>query len=133
MKDYIEIPLLQVIEMNKILYSRLACLVLVIHGFIELLSLLMFVLPPELIPVSFSDDIIFWGMIGAMYGILRILVSVSILKMQKNGVIFGIILSTVTIAVAPQIQPFGLIDLPLAAVVLWSLLTLWFGNKEIED
>ena len=119
--------------MNTILYSRLACLVLVIHGCIELLALLMFVLPPELIPVSFSNDTIFWGMIGAMYGILRILASVSILKMQKNGIIFGIILSTVTIAVALQIQPFGLIDLPLAAVVLWFLLTLWFGGGKIED
>ena len=48
-------------------------------------------------------------------------------------IIFGIILSTVTIAVAPQIQPFGLIDLPLAAVVLWSLLTLWLGNGKFED
>ena len=119
--------------MNKTLYSRLASLILIIHGSIELLALLMFVLPPELIPASFSDDILFWGLIGAMYGISRIITSFSILKMQKNGIVFGIILSTVSIAVAPHIQPFGLIDLPLSAVVLWSLLTLWFDNEKKEN
>jgi len=122
-----------VIEMNKTSYSKLASSILVIHGCIELLALLMFVLPPEFIPIALSDDISFWGMIGAMYGIFRIAASVSIAKMKKNGIVFGIILSTVTIAVAPYIQPFGLIDLPLSVVVLWALLTLWFGGGKIED
>ncbi|RDE11269.1 MAG: hypothetical protein C4K49_12075 [Candidatus Thorarchaeota archaeon] len=125
-------PRFRVLQMNKPFYVRLSSGVLVIHGSIELLALSMLVLPPELIPISLSGDFVFWSLIGGMYGVLRIVSAYTIVKRRRNGIVFGILLSIVTVAGAPNIQPFGLMDLPLSAIVLWALLTLWFGGEKIE-
>lgn len=117
--------------MNNTTYTRLSATVLIIHGVIEILALLMFVLPPELLPVSMSEDAAFWALMGGLYGSLRILSAVSICRGKKSGIVFGIILSIVTMVVAPSIQPFGLLDLPMAALVLWALLTLWFDDEKL--
>ncbi|MGY5853127.1 MAG: hypothetical protein RTU92_06135 [Candidatus Thorarchaeota archaeon] len=119
--------------MNKSVYIRISSSVLFIHGFIEILALSMFILPPEFIPVSLSEDAAFWGIIGAMYGLFRIGAGFLILKRRKVGILLGVTISIVTMIVAPHIHPFGLLDLPLAMVVLWSLLTVWFGNDTIDD
>lgn len=118
--------------MNNSFYVKLSSSFLVIHGFVELLALSMLVLPPEFIPISLSGDFTFWALTGGMYGVSRIAAGWAIVKRRKNGITFGILLSTVTIAGAPNIQPFGLMDLPLSAIVLWALLTLWFGSEKIE-
>jgi hypothetical protein len=38
----------------------------------------------------------------------------------------------VTVAGAPNIQPYGIMDLALSAVVLWGLVTILFGSQRIE-
>ncbi|MBY8999093.1 MAG: hypothetical protein KGD60_15330 [Candidatus Thorarchaeota archaeon] len=118
--------------MDKSAYLKISSGVLFIHGFIEILALSMFILPPELIPVSLSEDAAFWGMIGAMYGLFRMVTGYLIVKRRKNGLLLGIIISVVTLVVAPHIHPFGLLDIPLAMIVLWALVTFWFGDEIIE-
>ena len=118
--------------MEKATYLTISSGVLFIHGLIEILAISMFILPPDLIPVSLSDDAAFWGIIGALYGLFRIASSYLITKKQLAGVILGIIISIVTLIVAPQIHPFGLLDLPLAMIVLWALVTFWFGDEVTE-
>jgi len=117
--------------MDDSTYAKIASIILIIHGCIELLSLSMFYLPPEFIPVTLSEDSTFWAIIGAMYGVARIVAGYGILKLKRGAIVFGMILSTVTLAVAPTIIPFGLMDLPLALIVLWCLMFLWFdaGSK----
>jgi len=127
------IPRFCVLKMNSSFYVKLSSSFLVIHGSIEILALSMLVLPPEFIPISLSGDFAFWALIGGMHGICRIVSGYAIVKRRENGIIFGILLSTVTVAGAPNIQPFGLMDLPLSAIVLWALLTLLFGSQKIED
>ena len=118
--------------MKRSTYFTISSGVLFIHGFIEILAISMFILPPELIPVSLADDADFWGVIGAMYGLFRIVAGYLIVKKRKSGIFLGIIVSIVTLVVAPHIHPFGLLDLPLAMVVLWALSILWFGDETIE-
>ena len=118
--------------MEKLAYLKISSSVLFIHGFIEILAVSMFILPPELIPVSLSEDAAFWGTIGAMYGLFRIATGYLIVKKRKNGILLGIIISVVTLVVAPHIRPFGLLDLPLAMIVLWALVTLRFGDEVTE-
>ena len=118
--------------MNNSFYVKLSAGVLVIHGCIELLSLSMLFLPPEFVPVSMSEDSVFWAVIGGMYGVSRIVSAYAITRKMKNGIIFGIILSAVTVAGAPNIQPYGIMDLALSAVVLWGLVTILFGSQRIE-
>jgi hypothetical protein len=113
-------------------YFKISSSVLFIHGSIEILAISMFILPPELIPVSLSEDAAFWGTIGAMYGLFRIATGYLIVKKRKNGILLGIIISGVTLVVAPHILPFGLLDLPLAMIVLWALVTLWLGDETID-
>lgn len=119
-------------KMERSTYLRISSSVLFVHGFIEVLAISMFILPPELIPVGLSEDAAFWGMIGAMYGLFRIASGYLITKNRKNGVLLGIIISIVTMIVAPHIHPFGSLDLPLAMIVLWALVTLWVGDETIE-
>ncbi|MFW9909103.1 MAG: hypothetical protein ACFFEF_11040 [Candidatus Thorarchaeota archaeon] len=118
--------------MDKSAYLKISSGVLFIHGFIEILALSMFILPSELIPVSLSEDAAFWGMIGAMYGLFRIATGYLIVKRKKNGLLLGIIISVVTLVVAPHIHPFGLLDLPLAMIVLWALMAFWFSDEALE-
>ena len=118
--------------MNSSVYSRLSIVILTIHGLVEILALLVFVLPPDLIPSAISDDAIFWGLIGGMYGILRLVSAHGIHRGLKHGYAFGAIISAISIAGAPNIQPFGLMDLPLSAIVLWCILTVWFHNERIQ-
>ena len=118
--------------MEKFTYIKISSSILIIHGIIEILAISMFILPPELIPVSLADDAAFWALIGAMYGIFRIASGYLLVKKRKSGIFLGIIISIVTLVVAPHIHPFGLLDLPLAMIVLWSLVTLWFGDEIIE-
>jgi hypothetical protein len=49
--------------------------------------------------------------------------------MRKWGIVFGMALSITTMIVAPSIYPFGIMDLPLAIIVLASLLHVWFSGE----
>ena len=63
--------------MEKKIYAKLAAILLFIHGFIELLSLLIFIVPSEFIPIALSEDSFFWALSylrfsGAIYEKQRI-------------------------------------------------------------
>ncbi|NHJ12911.1 MAG: hypothetical protein EAX95_04505 [Candidatus Thorarchaeota archaeon] len=119
--------------MEKSTYIKISSSALFVHGIIEILAMSMFLLPPELIPVSLSEDAAFWALIGAMYGAFRIGTGYLVAKKRRNGILLGIFISVVTLAVAPHIHPFGLLDLPFAMIVLWALTTLWSGDEAIAE
>ena len=45
--------------MNKKTYAKIASIVLFVHGFIELLAVMMLFAPAEFLPTSFQENIVF--------------------------------------------------------------------------
>lgn len=117
--------------MNKKTYAKIASVVLFVHGFIELLAVMMPFAPAEFLPTSFQEKMVFWAVLSAIYGLSRLIAGYSIWLMKKWGIVFGIALSITTMIVAPSIYPFGIMDLPLAVIVLVLLLYIWFGDEKL--
>lgn len=119
--------------MNKKNAAKIAFILLFIHGAIEILGIMMLFIPSGLIPSSFQEQSEFWAILSAIYGISRVIAGFEILKLKKWGIAFGTALSLTTMIVAPTIFPFGMMDLPIAVVVLMCLLYIWFDNEKIEN
>lgn len=122
--------------MDKRTSAKIASIILFIHGFIEITGTVMLLaLPKEFLALGGFQDaqekLIFMAVLSAIYGLSRLIAGYSIWSMKKWGIIFGIALSITTIIVAPSIYPFGIKDLPLAVIVLVSLLYAWFGDEKL--
>lgn len=115
--------------MKKMTSARIASVVLFIHGIIEISAIIMPFTPREFIPIDFQENLSFWAILSTVYGLSRILSGHAIWSMKKWGIAFGIALSVTTLIVAPSIYPFGVIDLPLAVIVLMCLLYVWFDDE----
>jgi uncharacterized membrane protein (DUF2068 family) len=87
--------------------------------------------PTEFLPAAFKEEMIFWTVLSAVYGLSRLVAGYAIWLMRKWGITFGLALSITTMIVAPSIFLFGIMDLPLAVIVLVSLLYVWFGNEKL--
>ena len=109
---------------------KIAATVLLIHGIIEISAILMPFAPAGLLD-NFQEGLGFWAVLSVIYGLSRVVSSFSIWSLKKWGIVLGIALSITTLIVAPSIYPFGVMDLPLAVIVLICLLYAWFGNEEL--
>jgi len=116
--------------MDRVRSLRVASAVLFAHGFIEVSALAMFFAPSEFLPAGFRGAV-FWTLLSVVYGLCRIAAGYAVWFSRRWGVAFGIMLSVVTMVVAPSVYPFGVMDLPLAAVVLAALLYAWLGGEKI--
>lgn len=117
--------------MDKSRSLKIASVVLFIHGFIELTAILIFFAPAEFLPSDFQEKTVFWMLLSVTYGLCRWVVGYAVWSMKKWGIVFGMVLSMVTMILAPSIYPFGVMDLPLAIVVLAALLHAWFGGERL--
>jgi hypothetical protein len=115
--------------MDRVRSLRVASAVLFAHGFIEVMAVAMFFAPSEFLPAGFRA--VFWTLLSVVYGLCRLVAGCAIWFSRKWGVAFGVVLSVVTMMVAPSVYPFGVMDLPLAAVVLAALLYAWLGGEKI--
>ena len=121
--------------MNKKTSARTASIVLFVHGAIELLAVMAPLAPREylaLVPEGFKERLVFMTVISVVSGLSRLVAGYAIWRMKKWGIVFGMAFSLVTIILAPSMYPFGILDMPLAIVVLGFLLFTWFGNEVID-
>jgi len=117
--------------MKKETSLRTASIVLFIHGIIEISAILMLFVPTEFLPINFQETSVFWAILSSIYGLSRLISGYAVWSMKKWGIALGIALSITTLIVAPSIHPFGIMDLPLAVIVLVCLLYAWFGDEKL--
>ncbi len=117
--------------MKKETGIKIASVVLIIHGIIEISALMMLFTPSEFHPVGFQENLGFWAILSTVYGLTRVISGYAVWSAKKWGIALGIALSITTLIVAPSIYPFGVMDLPLAVIVLISLLYAWFGDEKL--
>jgi len=119
------------IKLRRKTAARTASVVLFVHGFVEVLAVMLAFVPAEFLPTGFQERLVFWAVISATYGVSRLIAGYAIWFMKEWGAAFGIALSTTTIIVAPSMYPFGIMDLPLAIIVLVSPLSLRFSDEKL--
>lgn len=125
--------------MNRRTSARIAVLLMCIHGLIEIAGLIFIVSTPNTL-ISFgglTGSLIVQnsqaiGMFGALWGISRLIAGWGAWSLRKWAILYGIMLSVVTVMAAITIIPAGVADTILAIPVLILLLYTWFGNEGIK-
>ena len=69
--------------------------------------------------------------IGAIYGVVRIIGAVGLLKNRMWGFVLSIINCVITMTLMIFMLPAGIMDGLLACTALILMLTQYFGKKEI--
>jgi hypothetical protein len=110
---------------------KIAAIGLFLFGIFELLGLLMLLAPAEYLPAGFETQSLFWAVLSGIYGLARIVAGYAIWRNQKWGWVLGLLLCLTTMAVAPTINPFGIVDLILAVLISISLLYARYGTEPI--
>jgi hypothetical protein len=120
--------------------ARLAGILLVLHGLIELSGIFM--------PDNFAENLQFFhGMdpsqiaansisivlIGAMWGIIRLVAACGIWANKRWAAALGIAMSAATLVTALSVIPAGVVDTFLTAPVLALLLYTWFGRENLDS
>lgn len=80
----------------------------------------------------FRDNMNLMLIMGAIYGIVRIIGAVGLWKNKMWGLILSVISCVVTMALMMFMLPAGIMDGILATTALILILTQYFGEKEIE-
>jgi hypothetical protein len=129
--------------MNRKLSARIASILLILHGLMEVAGLLGIIYPAQAFAQTFVN---FGGMdksqiaanmmsitlLGLMWGITRFIAAWGIWSMKKWAISLGCAVSIVSLIAAISIIPAGVADTLLGAAVLIFLLYTWFGNAKIE-
>jgi len=110
---------------------KVAGIILVIHGIIEILGILSLATgqAPHFIFQEIKEN---WQqaiLIGSISGIIRIVAATGGFKCMKWGVILGLIMSAITLSSLTLYLPFGMMDELLAGIVL-VLLVMAYWDKE---
>jgi hypothetical protein len=121
---------------NRKLSARIAGVLIILHGSIELLGLVFInsmsntlISFGGLTGASLEQNAPVVGMFGALWGIARLVAAVGIWSLRKWAIVLGIILSLVTTVAAIMIIPAGVGDTFFALPVLILLLYSWFGSE----
>ncbi len=112
---------------------------LVLHGLVELASVLSFRAPPgsrsagmpKFIFQPLQDHLKASMAIGWIFGVLRWVAAAGIFLNLMWGWTLGVLISVVTLAVMTLYLPMGIMDGILSGLTLVSLLVAYFGGKPI--
>ncbi len=112
---------------------------LVLHGLVELASLLSFRSPagpqsaamPKFIFQPLQDHLKASMAIGWIFGVLRWVAAAGIFLNLMWGWALGVLISVVTLGVMTLYLPMGIMDGILSGITLVSLLLAYFGGKAI--
>ncbi|MBQ9885264.1 MAG: DUF2127 domain-containing protein [Lachnospiraceae bacterium] len=126
---------------------KLAAILMIIHGgFMELGGVLCMI--PCLIYGTdkfdigkyfsfklpyFQDNLYLMIVMGAMYGILRLIGAIGLLKNRMWGFVLSVINCVITITLMMFLLPAGIMDGILAGSALVLILTNYYGNKKIIE
>jgi hypothetical protein len=125
--------------LNRKLSVRIAGILLIIHGLIELAGLVLIKSMPHAL-ISFGgltgsaleQNASAIAIFGALWGLARLIAAVGAWSLRTWALILGITLSIMTVVAAITIIPAGVTDTFLALPVLILLLYAWFGNEVME-
>ena len=81
----------------------------------------------------FQENLYLMIVMGAMYGVIRLIGAIGVLKNRMWGLVLSVINCVVTIALIMFLLPAGIMDGILAGSALILLLTGYFGNKKIIE
>ena len=79
----------------------------------------------------FKDNMNLVLVMGAIYGIVRIIGAIGLWKNEMWGLVLSVINCVITMALMMFMLPAGIIDGILATTALILILTQYFGNKKI--
>lgn len=126
---------------------KIAALLMIIHGgFMEVGGVLC-AIPAMLLGTDsfdmsqyftfklpyFQENLYMIMVMGAIYGIVRVIGAVGLLQNRMWGLALSVINCVVTMALMMFMLPAGIMDGLLACSALILLLTQYFGGKEIPD
>jgi uncharacterized membrane protein (DUF2068 family) len=130
--------------MNK---YKLSAIILIIHGgFMELLG--CFAIIPVLLIGSdkfdigqyfsfkltyFQENLYLMIVMGAIYGVIRVIAAIGILNNKMWGLVLAIIVSIITIVLMMFLLPAGIMDGIFSSTVLILILTKFYGDKKIIE
>ncbi len=81
----------------------------------------------------FKENMNLMLIIGAIYGIIRIIGAVGLWKNRMWGLTLSVINCVITLALMMFMLPAGIMDGIFAAAALILILTQYFGNKKIIE
>ena len=124
--------------MNKKLSIRIAAVLLVIHGLIEVMGLVGLNSAAELLEsfggmgkAQIAANSVSVVLLGVLWGLTRFTAAAGIFSGRKWAASLGIVISVVTLVASISIIPTGVLDTFLAVPVLALLLYGWFGGEQI--
>ncbi len=128
MKKYKLASLLMIIHGGCMEIGGVFCLIpaLLLEGF-DISQYFSFKLP------YFQDNLYLMLIMGAIYGIVRIIGAVGLLKNKMWGLVLSVINCVLTMALMMFMLPFGIIDGILASAALILMLMQYYGDKTIQD
>lgn len=122
--------------MNRRLSARIASVLLILHGLIEITGLAFAGSLPNalagfggLTGPLLAENAQTIAMIGLLWGIARLIAAGGCWSLRKWGLVLGIIVSAATMIAGITIIPAGMTDTLLALPALIFLLYAWFGNE----
>ena len=81
----------------------------------------------------FQDNLYMMMVMGAIYGVLRLIGAIGLLKNRMWGLALSLIVSTITITLMMFLLPAGIMDGILAGSALTLILMQYYGEKRITD
>lgn len=81
----------------------------------------------------FQDNLYMMIIMGAMYGILRLIGAIGLLKNRMWGLTLSIINCVITITLMMFLLPAGIMDGILAGSALLLILMQYYGDKKITE
>lgn len=81
----------------------------------------------------FQENLYMMIMMGAMYGLLRLIGAIGLLKNRMWGLVLSVINCIITIALMMFLLPAGILDGILAGTALVFILLQYFGDKKIVE
>lgn len=82
---------------------------------------------------QYFQENLYLMIMGAMYGVLRVIGAIGLLKNKMWGFVLSVINCTITIALMMFLLPAGIMDGILAGTALVLILMQYYGDKEIVE
>jgi hypothetical protein len=125
--------------MTRKTFARIAAVLLIIHGLIEVSALFALKLMTNSLvsfggmdPAQIKANTGSIVALGTLWGLTRFMAAWGAWSLKKWGVALGIAMSLVTMSAAVTVIPAGVTDTFTAALVLGLLLYTWFGREKFE-
>ncbi len=126
---------------------KIAAIIMIIHGGFMELGGVFCMIPALLLGTDkfdigqyfefklqyFQDNLYMMMVMGAIYGVLRLIGAIGLLKNRMWGLALSLIVSTITITLMMFLLPAGIMDGILAGSALALILMQYYGVKRITD